>query len=105
MTTAIVGDHTIALLTKEEQLCVPRVGIQRPTVREHDRLSRAPILVVDLISIVSIEERHCTVLSDFHVLFLELLLTTYPRASSPQARDAHMRHRLHHGPQPDRVRR
>jgi hypothetical protein len=32
MTTTIVRDHTVTLLTEEEHLRVPCVGIQRPTV-------------------------------------------------------------------------
>jgi hypothetical protein len=69
MTTAVVREHAVTLLTEEEHLCVPRVGIERPTVREDDRMSRTPILVVDIGSIVSNEERHCAVLSDFRFFF------------------------------------
>ena len=58
MTTAIVRDHTVTLLTEEEHLRVPRVGTQRPTMREHDRLSRAPILVVDLCAIGGCDRGH-----------------------------------------------
>src|SRR5688572_15677917 len=54
----VVGYDAIAVLEEEQHLCVPIVGRQRPTVAEHDRLSGAPILVVDLGPIGGGDRRH-----------------------------------------------
>src|ERR1700687_1607784 len=52
MATAVMGDHAIAMLQEEQQLHVPIIGRQRPTVRKNNRLSRAPVLVVNLRSVL-----------------------------------------------------
>src|ERR1700693_4646107 len=52
VTPAIVRDRAIAVRREEEQLCVPRVGIEWPAVAEDDRLTRPPIFVKDLRPVV-----------------------------------------------------
>src|SRR5580704_11468911 len=47
MATAVMGDHAIATMQEEKQLRVPIIGRQWPTVRKDNRLSRAPVLVVN----------------------------------------------------------
>src|ERR1700747_3851914 len=44
----VMRDDAIATLPKEQHLPVPVVRGQRPTVRENDRLTRSPILVINL---------------------------------------------------------
>ena len=46
---AVVGDAAVAVGGQEQHLRLPAVGIQRPAVAEHDRLSLAPVLVEDLV--------------------------------------------------------
>ncbi len=58
MTPPVVRDHAIAMLPEEQHLGVPVVRGQRPTVRENDRLSRAPVLVVNLCSVLRGNSRH-----------------------------------------------
>ena len=60
MTPPVVRDHAIAALPEEQHLPVPVVRGQRPTVREHDWLSRAPVLVVNLCSVFRRDSRHKT---------------------------------------------
>ena len=48
VTTPIVGNHAVSVLQKEHHLGVAVIGRKRPTVAEHDRLSRSPVLVEDL---------------------------------------------------------
>src|SRR5690242_1001862 len=45
---AVMGDAAITVLGKEEHLVFPGVGRQRPAVTEHDRLTGAPVLKIDL---------------------------------------------------------
>jgi hypothetical protein len=42
--TAVVGDYAIALKSKIEHLRVPRVSVERPSVRKDDWLTLSPIL-------------------------------------------------------------
>src|SRR5713101_4302152 len=58
MPAPVMGDDAIAMLAKEQHLRVPVVRSQRPTVREHDRLSSAQVLVVDLYSVLRGDRRH-----------------------------------------------
>src|SRR5262245_26302512 len=58
MAAPVVRDNPIALLKKEEHLCVPVVRRQRPAVAEHDRLPLTPVLVVDLDSIAGCDHWH-----------------------------------------------
>src|SRR3954452_24591627 len=48
VTTAVVRDCAKAVRRDEDQLVVPRVGIQRPPMTEYDWLPSAPVLVEDL---------------------------------------------------------
>jgi hypothetical protein len=47
MATAIVSDTAVAVSGHEDHLVFPRVRAEWPTMTEVDRLSRAPVLVVD----------------------------------------------------------
>src|SRR6266446_6175996 len=51
MPTAVVRDHSIAALAKEQHLSIPIVRSKGPTVTEYDGLSRAPVFVVNLRSV------------------------------------------------------
>lgn len=48
MTAPVMSNDAIALIEKEEHLSVPVVGGKRPAVTKYDRLTLAPILVVNL---------------------------------------------------------
>ena len=51
MTATVMRDAAIAIGCQEEHLRLPAIGAQRPAVAEHDGLSRAPVLVIDLCSV------------------------------------------------------
>src|ERR1700674_3994340 len=51
MAAAIMGDDAITVLTQEKHLCIPCVGVQRPTVRKNYGLTGSPVLVEDLCSV------------------------------------------------------
>src|SRR6185369_9138883 len=59
VSTTIMSDAAIAILGQEEHLVLKGVCRQRPAVTEHDRLSRAPIFVVNLRAIFCRYETHC----------------------------------------------
>src|SRR2546422_10264224 len=65
MSTPVVGNDAIALLDEEHHLRVPIIGGQRPAVAKHDRLTTAPILVVNLSTVYRSESRHSDFYSDF----------------------------------------
>src|SRR5437660_11984199 len=46
--SSVMGDDAIAVFEEEQHLRVPVIGRQRPTMAEDNRLSLAPILVVNL---------------------------------------------------------
>src|SRR5690242_4743823 len=48
VSTAIMGDNSIAMMQEEQHLVIPVVGTERPTMAENYRLSIAPVLVVNL---------------------------------------------------------
>src|ERR1700677_4668558 len=48
MAAAVMRDDAIAVIEEEQHLRVPIVGRQRPAMTEHDGLTFAPVLVVDL---------------------------------------------------------
>src|SRR4029453_13053134 len=48
MAAPVVGYDAIAVLEEEQHLRVPVIGRQRPAVAEDDRLSAAPVLIIDL---------------------------------------------------------
>ena len=54
----VVRDAAIAIGGQEEHLCFPGVRAERPAVAEYDRLSRAPILVVDLGAVFGVDRGH-----------------------------------------------
>ena len=58
VTTPVVRDRPISIRREEVQLVVPRVGIERPTVTEYNRLTLAPILVKDLRSVSGFDRWH-----------------------------------------------
>ncbi len=45
---AVMGDDAIAVIEEEQHLRVPVIGRQRPAMAEHDGLTFAPVLVIDL---------------------------------------------------------
>ncbi len=57
---AIMGDDAEASGDEEQHLCVPIVRAERPAVMEHDGLGalRAPVLVVNLGTVLGGDERH-----------------------------------------------
>src|SRR5262249_46656805 len=48
---AIMGDAAVAARSQEEHLVLEGVRAERPAVAEHDRLSRAPVIEIDLGSV------------------------------------------------------
>src|SRR5436189_3703756 len=48
MAAPVVGDDAIAVLEEEQHLRVPVIGRQRPAMAEHDGLTFAPVLIVDV---------------------------------------------------------
>jgi len=74
MSAPVVGYDAIAVLEEEQHLRVPIIGRQRPAVRENNRLTSSPILVVDLRSVFRCDRAH-KILSFFTVslkLFAQL---------------------------------
>jgi len=70
----VMGDTAEAARREKPQLVVPGIGIERPAMREHHRLARAPILVIDLRAILCRDAAHracsCRCASDAaHVRF------------------------------------
>src|SRR6266404_1226513 len=49
--SSVMGDDAIALFEEEQHLRIPVIGRQRPTMAEHDGLTFAPVLVVNLRSV------------------------------------------------------
>src|SRR5262245_16252421 len=75
---AVMGDHTIAVIEKEQHLRVPVIGRQRPAMAEHDGLTLAPILVKNLYSIFCFNSAHV-----FDSSILRLSATGHPRSQTP----------------------
>src|SRR5436190_2903073 len=48
VTAPIMGDDAKAFADKEKHLCVPIVRRERPAMTENDRLSFAPVLIIDV---------------------------------------------------------
>src|SRR5882757_5686744 len=63
---AVVGDDPIALVEEEQHLGVPVIGRKRPAMAEHDGLTFAPVLVVDLNPILGLDCRHFSLLEERH---------------------------------------
>jgi hypothetical protein len=58
MAAPVVRDRAEAVLREEHHLAVPRVGAQRPAVRERDDRACAPVLVVDFRAIFGGDRAH-----------------------------------------------
>ena len=54
----VMGDHAEALAEEEEHLWVPVVRREGPAMAEHDGLTGAPVLVVDLEAVPGGDRRH-----------------------------------------------
>src|SRR5471030_321016 len=58
VTAPVMGDHAKAFAQEKKHLRVPIVGRERPAVTENDRLSAAPVLVVNLGAVLGLDRRH-----------------------------------------------
>src|SRR5215831_18293600 len=58
MAAAVMGDNAEAVIEEEQHLRIPIVRRQRPTVAEHNRLARAPILIEYLGAVLGRNRRH-----------------------------------------------
>src|ERR1700732_1808803 len=58
MAAAVVGYDAITVIEEEHHLRVPVIGAQWPAVREHNWLSRTPVLEVDLRSVLNGDSVH-----------------------------------------------
>src|SRR5580700_2169022 len=54
----VMGDAPVAVRHQEKHLIFKRVGAERPPVAEDDGLTRAPIVVVDLRTVLSRKRGH-----------------------------------------------
>src|SRR5207247_10969907 len=45
---SVVGDDAIAVFEEEQHLRIPVIGRQRPAVAENDRLTFAPVFIIDV---------------------------------------------------------
>src|SRR2546421_5000640 len=46
--SSVMGNNAIAVFEEEQHLRVPIVGAERPAVAEHDGLTFAPVLIIDV---------------------------------------------------------
>src|SRR5678816_687398 len=60
MSTTVVSDTAVAIVSKEQHLIFPGISSQWPAMTENYRLTCAPILVINLGSIFRGNERHRT---------------------------------------------
>src|SRR3712207_4957704 len=58
MAATVMADDAVAIVGEKEHLVLPRIGGERPSMAEHDRLPLTPILEVDLCAILRCERRH-----------------------------------------------
>jgi len=58
MPATVVSDHSVAMFKEEHHLTVPVVCAQWPAVMEEKRLTRAPILEVNLRSVFYCDRIH-----------------------------------------------
>src|ERR1700674_631569 len=58
MAAPVVGYDAIALFEEEQHLRVPIIGRQRPAMAEHDGLSFAPVLVINLRAVFRSDSAH-----------------------------------------------
>src|SRR5215216_159786 len=56
--TPVMGDDAVPVLEEEQHLGIPVVGRKRPAMAEDDRLTRAPVLVEDLGSVIRGDRAH-----------------------------------------------
>src|SRR5512137_2234155 len=63
MAATIMGDAAAVVGRQEHHLAFPSIGAERPAVAENDGLSCAPVLVVDLRTILRVKCAHLAVLS------------------------------------------
>ena len=56
--TPVMGDAAIAVRREKEHLVLEGVGGERPAMTEDDRLSRTPVLVVDLRTVLGGDRVH-----------------------------------------------
>src|SRR3984885_8422830 len=63
MATAVMGDHTIAMMQEEQHLRVPIIGRKRPAMAEHNRLTFTPVFVVDRDAILCRDRVHLLLLA------------------------------------------
>src|SRR5215472_777220 len=54
-----MGDCSVAVLSEEEHLPVPRVGIERPAVRKYHDRTLAPVLVINCGAITRLDCARC----------------------------------------------
>src|SRR6185503_9743372 len=62
MSTPIMSDDAKSLVKKEHHLAVPVVSGQGPTMVKEERLSFAPVLVIDLRSVLRCDCAHSSLL-------------------------------------------
>ena len=55
-----MGDGAVTLPVEKQHLCFPCRAGQWPAVREDDRLSRAPVAIIDCSTVASSDRRHGT---------------------------------------------
>src|SRR5712691_10435397 len=58
MSASVVGYDAIAVLEEEQHLRVPIIRRQRPAVAEHNGLTFAPVLVINLGSVFCCDSTH-----------------------------------------------
>jgi hypothetical protein len=58
MATAVMCDASIAVIGQEHHLVFKGIGVEGPTMTEKDRLSNAPVLVVNLRSVFDCNSWH-----------------------------------------------
>src|ERR1700682_3301222 len=82
VTSPIMGDDAIAMIQEEHHLRVPVVRTKWPAVPKHNRLSFAPVLVIDLCSVFCRDRRH-TSSSYFSLIYTIGFPRTVSQLSSP----------------------
>ncbi len=78
---AVMGYDAIALTEEEQHLIVPVIGRQRPAMAEHNGLTFAPVLVVDLNAVFGCYHTHDT--SSLRCRRLKKPLSLHPIAAAP----------------------
>src|SRR5262245_33023265 len=58
MATTIVSDDAEAMLREKQHLAVPGVGAQRPSMRERDHRTVAPVFVIDRRAVLHCDHAH-----------------------------------------------